>query len=1284
MLFSVVVLALRYWVLPGVSQYKADIEQRVSAATGMRLQAESMDGDWQGLRPALDFRNVKLTSPRGGETGLELQSLHASLSWWAMLTGEIRFHEVVLEGPSLVLRRGPDGLIRFNGMPLNKQSDEPAGDLVPWLLRQPQLAVLDARLEWHDDLTAAPELTVSRVDLRIERSGTRHRIGIKARPEAALAREVEARALLTITRPADRWQIEGTVYAELRQAHLAEFRRHFPFPDGVRDATGNVRAWLELDDKAPAKIKAIVADVNAIKVSAQWSKETAPLELATLAGRMEYASLPGGFQISSKGLQLRTRDGVTVPPMDFSLMLAESRSESRRGAITGSAIDLRVMSALLHYFPVGRELRERVARLAPRGKLHEAGVNWTGAADKPATYRIKAKFEGLSLEAEQSLPGVSGLSGSIDGDDKGGRFTLDSPGLKLDLPKVFRDPLHFDVVRMSGAWKRDISAATPAMGITLESSTIENKDFAGEISGSWQQGGQGPGIADLKARFSRAEVGRLAAYLPNQIPVTRSWVEKAIPTGRAHDAVIELSGDLYDFPFKGGAAGRFLVAAQVADARLRFHENWPLIDNINARFKLEGTAITVESQSAIIFQSKLGPTKVEIDDVGSWVPMLKVQGTASASAPDVARYLKESPLREGPGKVTQVLGFEGSIGKLDLSLLVPLGKAYQDGKPAPLPKVSGSYALNGVTVQPRVGQAITEVTGLVQFTERSITGKDLKGKAFGHPLTAMLSSSPETGVVTDLAGRADITATNDYLPFRLPREVSGVTDWKGRISALDGVVDMRFTSALAGVASKLPRPFTKGETDAMDLAVQISKLGTNQERIEVSLANILQGAIVRRFDGADGGPRLQGGIISIGEPVGARPIPEGMWLTGKLPEFDLDQWRAVLTPIAAGNGSANSAEPAVWTGFDLTADKLVAYGRDVAQANVKGRRAGEDWRLTIASREVSGDATWRPGAAVGRGLVRARLSNLVLNRQTSRNAEGESHAAAEIEYPAMDITADSFTFHGYSLGKLALRASHDQRDWRIEQLRIEGDGATLEGTGRWLREGGSRSEFQGKLDARNLNGLLRIFGQADAIRRGTGNAEATLSWPGSPIDFTFTRLSGDLKVDARRGEFAKIQPGAGRLLGLISLQSIPRRFTLDFRDVFSEGFAFDRMNGTFKIQQGVMRTADYEIAGPSAFVTMQGEISLPMETQNLKVTVVPALGEGVSVITTLLGGPIVGLTTLLAQKLLSDPVGRAFGYEYNVTGKWENPDVARVGAPPAPPAAAAQTPAPAPAAPNKK
>lgn len=1276
MLVGSAVLLMRYWFLPGVGQYREDVVARVSAATGMAFEAETMEGDWQGLRPALSFRNVRLAGRSGEEAGLALQSLQASLSWWALLLGEIRFHEVVLEGPALSLHRSKDGLIRFNGRPLNERTEEQGGDFVPWLLQQPNLEVVDASLSWKDDLTAAPDLEIRHLDLRVQKSGTRHRIALAARPEQVLAKSLDARAVLTITRPADRWQVEGTVYVGIEQAHLQEFRRHFPVPDVVRSATGNVRAWFELDDKAPRKVKAIVADLNAINVSAQWSRETAPLQLATLAGRTEYVTVPGGFQVSSKGLQLRTRDGVTVTPMDFSLMLAEPAGEGPRGALSGNAIDLKVLSALVNYFPVGRELRDQVAQLAPRGRINHASVSWTGPTSAPVTYKVKARFDGLGLEALPPVPGLQALSGTVDGDEKGGRFTLESPGLRIDLPAVFRAPLQFDQAKGAGSWTRPATTGgAREFALNLAGITLENADFAGTIAGSWRSGGKGPGgrpgIADLRTEFSRLEAGRLAHYFPNQIQVTRSWIEKAIPTGKVTSAQVLLKGDLFDFPFASTEAGEFRIEAKVQDARLRFRDDWPAIDNIRATYRMSGSRITVDAESATIFQSKVGPTRAEIDDTRSWVPMLTVKGSAQASAQDAARYLRESPLRDGVGRVTRVLGFEGP-GKLDLSLAIPLGPAYEDGRPAPPGKVQGQYIFNGVTVHPSIGQAVNDVTGVLQFSERSVTGRDLKGTAFGHPLAIEISSSETAGILTTLAGRADITAVNAYLPFRLPGQVSGTADWRGRITVLDGDVGMNFTSALQGVTSRLPRPLAKRESEGMDLAVTFAHLGRANERIDLTLSNTLFGTLSRRFNPDSGEASLAGGIFSIGEPVGDRSIPDGLWLVGKSREFDLDQWRTVLASAewAASAGSVaegDKAPTSPWTGFDLTADRLTVYGRDLVQANAKGRRAGEDWRVTLTSNEITGDATWRPGAADGRGFVRARLSNLVLNRETSRGLQANDGTALrsdvpDIEYPALDITADRFTFHGYTLGKLQLRADHIGRDWKIDQLRIEADGATLDATGRWTRAGGSKSDFQGKLDVRNLNGLLRIFGQGDSIRRGTGQAEASLSWPGSPIDFTFTRLSGDLKVEAQRGEFAKIEPGAARLLGLISLQSIPRRITLDFRDLFSDGFAFNRMGGNFRVESGVMRTTNYEIAGPSAFVTMQGEISLPNETQNLKLTVIPSLGEGVSIITTLIGGPVVGLTTLLAQKLLQDPVGRAMGYEYNVTGKWDNPDVARVGA----------------------
>ncbi len=1278
MILGIGVLLLRYWVLPGVGQYRDDVTSRVSAATGMSLVAESMEGDWQGLRPVLTFRNVRLASPGNDEAGLALQSLNASLSWWALAFGEIRFHEVILEGPSLTLHRGKDGLIRFNGRPLNQPTAEQAGDVVPWLLKQPHLAVVDARLTWQDDLTEAPALTIDQLDLRIEKSGRRHRIALVARPDAALAKRLDARALLTITRPAERWEIEGNVYVNVEQMRLQEFKQHFPVPDVVRTATGNARAWLELDDKAPGKIKSIVADINAVNVSAQWSRETAPLQLATLAGRTEYVSVPGGFQVSSRGLQLRTKDGVTLTPMDFSLLLAEPDGVAPRGALAGNAIDLKVMSALVNYFPVGRELRDQVAKLAPRGRIQDASLNWTGPASAPVSYQVKARFEGLGLDESSPLPGLQALTGTVNGNERGGQFTLDSPGLQLDMPAVFRAPLRFDRISGTANWVRlTDSAGGQDLSLNLSAIKIENADMEGAVSGTYRAGGKGPGIADLKADFKRINASKLAGYLPNIIPETRSWLDRAIPVGNVTSAQVIVRGDLYDFPFKGDQGGEFRVEAAVQDARLRFRDNWPVIDNIRATFRMQGSRVTVEAESASIFQSRLSATRAEIDDVMSWVPMLTLKATAQASAQDVARYLRESPLREGPGRVTRVLGFEGP-GKLELGLKIPLSNAYEDGRPAPDAKVQGQYSLAGVTARLPVGQPITEANGQLVFTERSIASKGLNGRAFGHPLAIEISSSESTGILTQLSGRAEVGVLNDYLPFQLPSQVGGTADWRGRIAVLDGDVGMTFTSSLGGVTSRLPRPLAKRGSDGMDVSVAFRHFGADNERIDISLSDVISGVISRRFHPDTGVASLAGGVISIGEPVGSRPIPDGLWLFGRTAEFDLDQWRAIFPSPAPGSaGSAPAAS--VWNGFDLTAERLVVYGRDLKKANVKGRRAGEDWRVTLASNEITGDASWRPGAADGRGLVRARLSNLELNRSAPQLlSPGDTTAIRieqpETEYPALDITADRFIFHGYALGKLQLRADHVGRDWKIDQLRIEADGATLDAIGRWTREGGSKSEFQGKLDAKNLNGLLRIFGQGDAIRRGTGQADATLTWPGSPIDFSFTRLSGDLKMEANRGEFAKIEPGAARLLGLISLQSIPRRITLDFRDIFSEGFAFNRMGGSFKIDNGLMRTTNFEINGPSAFVTMQGDISLPNETQNLRLTVIPSLGEGVSIITTLIGGPVVGLTTLLAQKLLQDPIGRALGYEYNVTGKWDSPDVARVGAPPPP--APASKPAP--------
>jgi len=315
---------------------------------------------------------------------------------------------------------------------------------------------------------------------------------------------------------------------------------------------------------------------------------------------------------------------------------------------------------------------------------------------------------------------------------------------------------------------------------------------------------------------------------------------------------------------------------------------------------------------------------------------------------------------------------------------------------------------------------------------------------------------------------------------------------------------------------------------------------------------------------------------------------------------------------------------------------------------------------------VAGEVSWDP---TGKGRLTARFARLAVG--TGTRPEAPELVATHAELPALDITAERFEFRDHWLGALDLKAEPDGDAWRIDHLDIANNQAKFSSSGRWRRTAdGSLTSLDVKLDAQSLNALLGQFGYGDYLKRGNGKLSGTLAWSGYPYDFALGRLAGHFKIEGHNGQFAKIQAGAGKLLGLLSLQSLPRRATLDFRDVFSEGFAFDRIQAEVNVARGILLTDNLEIGGPAAFVSLSGEVSLPEETQKLTLRVVPEVSEGVAIAAALVGTPVLGLSTLLVSKLLNNPFGKVVAYEYSVTGSWDNPQVTRISAPLAKAAAA--------------
>jgi uncharacterized protein YhdP len=192
---------------------------------------------------------------------------------------------------------------------------------------------------------------------------------------------------------------------------------------------------------------------------------------------------------------------------------------------------------------------------------------------------------------------------------------------------------------------------------------------------------------------------------------------------------------------------------------------------------------------------------------------------------------------------------------------------------------------------------------------------------------------------------------------------------------------------------------------------------------------------------------------------------------------------------------------------------------------------------------------------------------------------------------------------------------------------------------------------------------MKRLGYTEAVKGGDLNVQGKITWLGRPEDFALDHLGGHLNVSLKNGRFTQLDPGAGKLLGILSLQALPRRIVLDFRDVFSEGFAFDEIKGDVHLERGIGYLPGLAINGPAAKINMNGKLDLVREGQALRLYIQPRLDEGVAVGAALLGGPVAAVGALVASKILKDPIAKAASFEYLVNGSWADPQVIKLARP---------------------
>jgi uncharacterized protein (TIGR02099 family) len=1305
---------LNWVIVPRIDEFRPALERLTRQATGLQIQIGQLQARSGGLIPSFALRDVRLLDAQG-QPALQLPEVLIAISPRSLLKRGLE--QLVIDGAQLEIKRTADGRFWIAGIDVGSSVPNDPQPLLNWLFSQTEWALLNGTVLWRDELQGK-STELQQVNWVMRNSGQRHHMRLDATPQTQWGDRISVRGMLRqplLSGAAGNWrQWSGELYAELGRIEAEPLQAYARLAGlQITQGRGALRTWIDVER---GRIVGALADVQLSQVQTQLDSKLPALTLNSVSGRLGWQRLERSTQVRAEALSFESADGVRWPAGNVQWTGQEAPAgQAARSQLSAERIDLQALTALAQRVSMPGQLHEQLRSLQPQGLLESLQLSWVGPLSQPEQMQAQGRVRQLALSAQPAErgPGRPGLQGADvdfqwkrDPKQLSGQASINLQGGHLEFPGVFSEPrLALDGLKT----KIKFTHSAAASSIEFEPSQLQAQDAQGQFQGSWSRQGEGLGQLDLQGQLSRADASRVHRYLPLSIPDSvRRYVQAAVSQGQLSDVGFKVKGPLARFPFAQAGEGEFFVNAKLRNARYDYVPSylspkakpWPAFEQLDADLSFNRASLQLSNARAQIAGRPGLVMQKTLARIASLGPQSSVEVSGEIRGPlnQGLQLVQSSPLAGMTREALSQASASGS-GEVQLRLNLPLRDLESS-------TVQGSLQLGGNDVQFAADlPLLAQTRGTVQFTQASVQVSDAQARVLGGDMRFEGSIRPKGGSEPEALFRLQGQLSADGLkqvrgqPWlsELARHASGSTSYSATIGLRQGWLEASVQSPLKGLALNLPEPLNKPADAQWPLRIERAMVPTSlgpdrkaQDRITLQLgpgpglAGSLNASYLRDVSGPTA--QVLAGDIALGS--GPRDLINGQVRAQiQWPSLDLDAWEEAGPGLwESSRGLGQGYLPSA---IALRAPQLRLQGHTLQQVALNATREGALWRGTIDASEVSGQAEYRPASSGSAGRLYARLSRLSLGQVTSNSVENllDKQPAS---MPALDIVVDELDLRGRKLGRLEIEAvnrnaAQGSREWRLAKLTLGVPEARLIATGSWAApptaaapgrtgEAAQRRNTQMtfRLDINDSGELLKRLGMDGAIRRGKGKLEGQIGWSGSPLSLHTPSMSGQFTVDVESGQFLKAEPGVAKLLGVLNLQALPRRLTLDFRDVFSEGFSFDWVRGEVSIDQGVASTDSLRMKGVNAAVLLAGSADIGRETQDLRVVVVPEINAGTASLLASAINPAVGLGTFIAQWLLRRPINEANTQEFLVRGTWADPVIERVVRKPA--AATPQTP----------
>ncbi len=1116
---------------------------------------------------------------------------------------------------------------------------------------------------------------------------------------------------------------EGQLYADLARIDVSALRQYADVGVDIAQGTGRARVWAQVQRGAimgatadlslqavratlgqglePLLLDTLSGRLAGQKIADGFEVETQGLAFQTTGG----VRWPGGnAKLRHTHAKNQSEQGqLQADKLDLAA-LGQIASRLPLGSATHAALAAYAPQGVVDSLqatwrgpldqPLAYQAKGRVSQLnvAAQASIGTPGVRGAG---------VEFDFNQAGGQAKLAL-------------QKG---ALDLPGV-FEEPVLPLDLLSGDV-----KWEIRAQAGGDKLSASITNLRFANADAQGQLEASWHTSDPAkaasrsrfPGVVDIKGSISRADGARVHRYLPLTMPpTTRHYVRDSVLAGTVTDVKFRVKGDATTIASKDSLPGEFAIAGNVRNATFAFapatvaakgSAPWPALTQLNGQMSFDHNSMKVVGASGGFSGApglQLLRAEAQIPDLHGPTTVL-VAGDIRGPLDEALRVVNTSPLSAMMG---DALAQAKGSGPADFRVRLNLPVNTIDRS-----KVSGTATLAGNDLHITPGSPpLQKAQGQVVFTESgfALVGAQA-GLLGGQARLEGGMRAPTPGATPTTVFRAQGTTTAAGLRqtpqlgvvSRLASNAVGSTTYSATLAFFQGTPEIVVASNLQGMALGLPAPFNKAADAQLPLRfentmVRDAPAGAQHDLMVVELGRLAAMRYVRDVSGPL--PRVLRGSLGVGLADNeTAPMPElGVTANINLATVNLNAWEdlvdyatgdssavaALAVSAATARATASAAQTYLPTSVALRARELTMDGRTLTNLVIGGSRQGLIWRANLDATQLNGYVEYRQSAGGGAGGLYARLARL----QLTQNNERELDALLDEQpanLPALDVVVDDLELRGKKLGRLEIDATNrgaganardgGVREWRLRKLNLTMPEASFSATGNWAavnaqalpsaraRTGSEprRTVMGFKLEIADSGQLLSRFGMKDLVRGGKGRMEGQVSWLGSPTTLDNASLSGNFNINLESGQFLKADPGIAKLLGVLSLQSLPRRLTLDFRDVFSQGFSFDFVRGDVTIEQGIAATNNLQMKGVNAAVLMDGKADIARETQDIKVLVVPEIDAGTASLVATVINPAIGITSFLAQLFLRRPLIQAATQEFQISGSWADPKVER-------------------------